>query len=485
MMPKLVAGEVGMMIWFILLFTFLLTTLLVLKKTARFLLFLFCFAVGFGYSFYASIPKYPILPTAKYNISGTIYALSETYNTFLITDVKVNQKPQQNIYLKVFDAIDAQVCDKIIFDGKLEKVNLFESNGDQNIFNIKENIGYIVQVNAKNVEVKKCDPSLKEQIKQRTQIQFRKYMNKDNASISYTALFGDKSNLDYDILQDFQKSGIAHLLAVSGLHVGFFVAMLMWILKKIKISNFAQLIIFFIVLLFYCWLCSFSPSVMRASIMALFLLICKCFGKQYDGLTSLGIAGLIIIIFFPLSPLSGSFKFSFLSVFAIYSMAFSLIKIFEKWHIPKFVAGSLAITISIQIAILPLMGGFKSGVNMLSFIANLVCIPLFQIVYISNFVLLFVSIIPIFGFLFYLPAKFLEIICFAAKNIAEVSGAIFVFDKLPSQIIQAYEYCFFVVGGLYMSNAINKIVCTCGVVGITIFAFSINALLNYYNIFFI
>ena len=57
-------------------------------------------------------------------------------------------------------------------------------------------------------------------------------MSEENANITYAMLFGDKSGIDNETRNDFQISGIAHILAVSGLHVGLVAGLLAWILKN-------------------------------------------------------------------------------------------------------------------------------------------------------------------------------------------------------------------------------------------------------------
>ena len=107
-------------------------------------------------------------------------------------------------------------------------------------------------------------------------------MNYNTASIAYASIFGDKTLIDNEISDVFSISGVAHLLCVSGLHTGFLIALIYFVLRLFKIKEKYILIILSSILLFYCYLCSFTTSVVRATIMAIVLCSANTFGKRYD-----------------------------------------------------------------------------------------------------------------------------------------------------------------------------------------------------------
>ena len=109
-------------------------------------------------------------------------------------------------------------------------------------------------------------------------------------------LFGGKQGLSDELKDMFSYSGISHILAVSGLHIGVLVSLIYYCLKKIKLNKFVKLILLATVLIFYSYLCDFTPSVCRASIMAVILCLCDLYKIQYDALSSLSIAGIIILL---------------------------------------------------------------------------------------------------------------------------------------------------------------------------------------------
>lgn len=87
-------------------------------------------------------------------------------------------------------------------------------------------------------------------------------LSNENVELAYSTLFSDKAMLGETHYNSFRLSGVAHLLAVSGLHVGIIVSILSFSLKKVK--GWKKVLIIGLVLLFYMHICNYSVSVVRA-----------------------------------------------------------------------------------------------------------------------------------------------------------------------------------------------------------------------------
>lgn len=140
---------------------------------------------------------------------------------------------------------------------------------------------------------------------------------KDQSGLAKALLLGVREGLDEQVRRDFSIAGIAHVLAVSGLHVSFFVFGLLGLLKPLRLSPKARLLIAFVFLLLYCRMLDFTPSVVRASILSLLLLLGKVTKKRIDPLTSLATAFLLILLVRPLDIMNLGFQLSFLAVLGI------------------------------------------------------------------------------------------------------------------------------------------------------------------------
>lgn len=366
----------------------------------------------------------------KVTVSGVVCDYvheDKTYKKFIITNCSVIEDEKLNkldckIVIFTSKATSVKLGDKVIFDGTLNRYG-FANFGATKLY---QNIGYQCFVNVDSLEMINGKQSLKDQIKNATYQRLIENMNYDNATISYAVLFGEKQGLDQEISDMFNSAGISHILAVSGLHIGVLVATLYFIFKKLKLNKYLRVILLSLILLFYCYLCSFTPSVCRASIMAVILALCDIYKIEYDSLSSLSIAGVIILLISPLSLFTISFQLSFLCIFAIISLDPSITRLLQKIKTPKILASSLAISISTSLAIIPVLCNSFCKVGLLGVIANVFVLPLFSVTYVLTFALIVLSLIlPFMGFLLCIPELFLHLIKVVADYCSQLDFAMF------------------------------------------------------------
>lgn len=125
-------------------------------------------------------------------------------------------------------------------------------------------------------------------------------------------LFGDKSMLDREVYETFQKNGTAHILAVSGLHIGFLYGIFNFFWRGRKGLFFygtASVLLFA-----YAALAEFSPSVVRAVLMILMHLGAGAFRRRYDLLTSTAFTFMLMLVYNPMQLFHTGFQLSFLAM---------------------------------------------------------------------------------------------------------------------------------------------------------------------------
>lgn len=132
-----------------------------------------------------------------------------------------------------------------------------------------------------------------------------------------TLLIGDRDTLPEETAQSFRDTGIAHILAVSGLHVSILIAALNGLMALLGIKPRTRLIILGIFLLAYARLLDFSAPVVRAAILGMLLMGSRAAHERSDPLTSLSLAFLLILAFRPLDLFSVGFQLSFAAVLGI------------------------------------------------------------------------------------------------------------------------------------------------------------------------
>ena len=111
-------------------------------------------------------------------------------------------------------------------------------------------------------------------------------------------------------MQNFRYGGIAHIFAVSGLHIGVIYGLLYGILRRLRVKGFVRLPVVFAALLFYCGVCGFSPSSVRALVMCTVLMIADAAGYAYDRLNSVSAASLVVLVINPVYLFSVGFQLS-------------------------------------------------------------------------------------------------------------------------------------------------------------------------------
>lgn len=146
---------------------------------------------------------------------------------------------------------------------------------------------------------------------------FIRLMGERNGAIAATMVLGAKEGMPQDIREDFRRTGIAHILAISGLHVGILAGIFLWLLKKLGLGAKGRLAAMTILLGLYCWLVGGSPSVLRASILCITLLASKTAARQYDGASALSFAFFLILLARPADLFSAGFQLSFGAVAGI------------------------------------------------------------------------------------------------------------------------------------------------------------------------
>lgn len=138
-----------------------------------------------------------------------------------------------------------------------------------------------------------------------------------DAAMPKALLLGVRDELPEDIQAQFRESGIAHVLAVSGLHVALLAGLLLLFLRPFRLTKRARLVFLAVFLLLYCALLNFTAPVMRASLLLLLAEIGRLRRRRRDGLTLLAAAFLIILLIRPLDLFSASFQLSFTAVMGI------------------------------------------------------------------------------------------------------------------------------------------------------------------------
>ena len=225
---------------------------------------------------------------------------------------------------------------------------------------------------------------------------FKENFNEKISNVILGMFLGYTDEIKPDIKEDFSKSNISHILAVSGMHVGYVILFCNILFSKL-FGKRKTYFITIIVLIFYMFLTGLSPSVVRASIMACLMLFSKLIYRKSDVWTNISISLLSLLIYNPFCIGNISLILSYVGTIGILTYSIN----FKQTNKIKDMIG---ITLSVTIFLIPILSIYFNK------------IPIF-----SLFVSLLVGIIvlPIFilGIVFIVLNKTTLFIKFFIKNI--------------------------------------------------------------------
>lgn len=208
----------------------------------------------------------------------------------------------------------------------------------------------------------------------------------DQGQIITAMLFGDKSSMDDELYESFQRNGTAHVLAVSGLHIGMIYALFCTIFsgrRKIHTN-----VIIAGLLIAYAALAGFSPSVMRAVIMILMHIASKLMHYRYDLVSAGCVSGIIMLIHNPYSIFGTGFIMSYLAIFIIGFF----VPLAEKLHINEGIKNLLLTPVVVQIGMAPVTAYMFNYFSLISVPANLPVVFLAGLIVPFGVILLMVSV---------------------------------------------------------------------------------------------
>lgn len=433
--------------------------------------------IGFGL-FYLVYIAYTIdfepADDETYNISGTIdtnYIIKEKGVYFIISDVSIqtdgdeNIELERNVFVYIYhpedepytkdDLTSIKPGTKILIQGELTTASVFDDD-DIYSFAYTNNFQHTTFTSLDDIVISGGSMGFWDSVREYIRSLYDRYMDERYAGLAFSVLVGDKTALPDDISLNFQISGIAHVVAVSGLNTAFIMMLLMYILNKCRVNRWIKLSIVIAILWFYAMLCGMAPSVVRASLMSIFLLTGQLFGKQSDSLNSISLSGILLLLIYPLYIFDLSFLLSYMGVFGI----FLLYAVFKRWLRVKkgaFIRDNIALTLSATIGTLPLIINAFGYVSIIGLVANLVLVPLFGYAFMILFgVTLVALVIPLAGYLFTAIQYGFWVVDKGAMIFASVPYATVDIKPIVDYALAGYYCCMFFSSRFCIANPYAK-----------------------------
>ncbi len=388
----------------------LLLCIAIIKKKIKFILIPLIFFVLGAILYYIAVASFQERIETPNTIQARIYNLDMPEDGRLkvyADNCKFDgEKIDENLIIYIYD--DSNLFENIEIGSiiSFNPSNFYQTDlfyyDTPNASYYSKKLKFSTTVSGNNINYIGFDLTFAEKIKQHIKDNLLDGLTNENVEIAYSALFGEKELLSDNQYNAYKLSGVAHLLAVSGLHVMIIVGILYKILNLLKIKNWPRIIIVAMFLILYMYICNFAVSIIRATIMSIVLLIAPMFFREYDALSSISFSGIIIYFINPLSAFDAGFLMSFACVIGICILNRSIRSALNRLKMPKWILDSLSISIATMISLVFIMAYFFNTLNVISLIANIILIPIFTFSFTIVFIVSIISmIIPNFSIILY------------------------------------------------------------------------------------
>lgn len=370
------------------------------------------------------------------------------YNVYL-KNALINNRECGNIIAYFQSEPDLKIGNKIYLKGKIQQFEVARNKGNFDSKKYYLSIGITTKIAVKEYYVsddnydflrdklctlreyvvgmfsKLCDTNGKD-----------KWLYGNKAGIFSAILMGDKTELDQEIKDLYSLSGIAHILAISGLHISL-IGMFLYSLLRKRFSFAASSALTIAVVTLFAITSGMGIATIRAFVMFILKLIGEILGRKYDYITAISLSALILLADNPFIIINSGFQMSFcamITITIIWPKVVYLINIKSK------IANSIVFSLCIGIFMNPVIAYNYFQLPTYSFMLNIIVVPLLGIVVISAIAG------SGMGFLSILMGKtaltpgclILEVYTFLCENVLKIPGAVIVVGKPTIKIIVLY-----------------------------------------------
>ncbi len=258
----------------------------------------------------------------------------------------------------------------VLLEGKLQSFSSATNYGGFDLKKYRKSQGYDgMLANASMIGISNSSGSYKEylyQIRLWCGSLFDLYLSEKAAGVLKAMILGDKENLDENVQELYEKNGVIHVIAISGLHISLIGMCFYGLLVKSRVPLGIATIMTVVFLYFFLQLTGMTCSGMRALIMFIIYLLAKYYKRTYDMMTSMSIAFVVVMLWNPYAWEQVGMVLSFGAIFAITCFSFVLDGIIIK---------PLQTPIAIQLITFPIIAGMYYEYPITSVFLNLLIVP--------------------------------------------------------------------------------------------------------------
>lgn len=262
----------------------------------------------------------------------------------------------------------------------------------------------------------------------------------EHAPLLNAMLWGVKGGISDSAYDAFRSCGIAHILALSGLHVSFVVGALNRLTRRAlpKVKFYTSIVVLFA----YCAIAAFPSSLIRASVMSLCSLYAAAAGRRYDMPSGIPFSAIVILLADPTALYSIGFELSFGAVIMISLLMRPVTELLSFLPLP--IAQMAALSVCGTLGTLPLSVYYFGTIPVLGLFANTLILPMVPFVFLSAMAVNLIGIaMPAAAkALSFIPMFLTGVMTEAANAISSVSFAVKQATITPLACLFVYLACF-------------------------------------------
>ena len=218
-------------------------------------------------------------------------------------------------------------------------------------------------------------------------------------------LFGKVDVIDSSLRRAYISMGIIHILAISGLHIGLLFVIISFLLSLLNINRSVVDVVSLVIIWFYGFLVMMPVSVLRAILMISFYKVNDLFDRSQPRYTFIFNSLVCSLIVNPVCIYSVGFQLSYLATFGILFLASDLHRFFRKvmWFfvgylpfgVDRLILSSISVFISVELFTIPVILYNFQCFNVLSFVSNILIVPIVPVVLFLGVLLILFSPVPL------------------------------------------------------------------------------------------
>ena len=385
----------------------------------------------------------------------------EYYNRYKIKTIS-----NENLYINVDKNTNLEYGDKVQVKGEFQEP---QTARNYKAFNYKQYLKILkiygtIKVSEVEILEKKCANKvmqLSNTIFLKIKENIEKTYSQNIAPIILGVILGFTEEIDENVKQDFSASNILHVLSVSGMHISYIIILITNSSKR-TIGKRKSKIIATVVLLIYMFIIGFSASVVRSIIMGIISCMAFVVYRKSDILNNISIAVLLTLINNPYSIISVSFALTYGGTIGIVYFKPTVEKIIKnikirnrKWKYIFLriqrksgkIIENLAVSISAQIIITPIMLLNFNLIGIGSLLTNLLLSSIVGIIVMGGFIQILISLISINAGIAF--AKLIEILTYGLLLISKIDIGNFTMSTPDLYQVILYYIVIFILKELY------------------------------------